>query len=212
VAWTSRVFPLAPEPAEGVLGQLDGVAPRGLPVGTGGSLHTDQLHQCCGQLLCGAAIRLGFKGMPVTVGNHEQAVQLGGGFLALQGPTSPLPGGIPPIEADRIGGGEGVGHWTGCASAVHPGAMASRSPDPSPPIRWLHVLGALLGQVSRVERLSSDDNGVASRRLRQRMATAQRLLDPLPAPLRGRDWGEGVLWSALRWGGAGLLLALWLHR
>lgn len=90
--------------------------------------------------------------------------------------------------------------------------MAPPQRDPTPPIRWLHVLGVLLGQVSRTERLSSDDNGVAARRLRQRMVTAQRLLDPLPAALRGRDWRESSLWTALRWGGAGLLLAVWLHR
>jgi hypothetical protein len=170
------------------------------------------LHQGCGQLLRGAAIRLGLEGMPVTVGNHQEAMQVGGGFLALVGPAPRFIARQAPIDSDGFAGGERVGHWTGCASAVHPGAMASRSPNPTPPIRWLHVLGVVLGQVSRVERLTTDDNGVASRRLRQRMATAQRLLDPLPAPLRGKDWGEGALWSALRWGGAGLLLAVWLHR
>jgi hypothetical protein len=44
------------------------------------------------------------------------------------------------------------------------------------------------------------------------MALAQRLLDPLPKPLQPRGWREQSLWTALRWGGAGLLLALWLHR
>ena len=195
-----------------MLGQLDRAAPGGHSIGAGGGLHADQMHQCCRQLLGGAAIRLGFEGMPVAVGNHQQAKQLGGGFLALVGPAPPLIERQARIGSDGFAGGERVGHWTESASGVHPGAMASRSPNPTPPIRWLHVLGVLLGQVSRVERLASDDNGVASRRLRQRMATAQRLLDPLPAPLRGKDWGEGALWSALRWGGAGLLLAVWLHR
>ncbi|MCP9850506.1 hypothetical protein [Cyanobium sp. Morenito 9A2] len=88
--------------------------------------------------------------------------------------------------------------------------MAPRTPHPTG--RWLHVLSVLLGQVSRVDRLSADDTSVTSRRLRQRLSTAQRLLDPLPQALRGTDWSENVLWTALRWGGGGLLLAVWLHR
>lgn len=44
------------------------------------------------------------------------------------------------------------------------------------------------------------------------MALAQRVLDPLPQPLRTGTWHDTALWSALRWGGLGLLLALWLKR
>lgn len=69
-----------------------------------------------------------------------------------------------------------------------------------------------MAQVSRAERLSAGDESLQARRLRQRMALAQRLLDPLPKPLQPRGWREQSLWTALRWGGAGLLLALWLHR
>lgn len=90
--------------------------------------------------------------------------------------------------------------------------MAPPPRVPPPPLRWLHGLGVVLGQVSRVDRLSADDTGVAARRLRQRMATAQRLLDPLPKALRSQGWADEALWTALRWGGAGLLLAVWLHR
>ncbi len=90
--------------------------------------------------------------------------------------------------------------------------MARPSRTPYPTGRWLHALSVLLGQVSRADRLSRGDNGSSSRRLRQRLSTAQRLLDPLPPALRGTDWSENVLWTALRWGGGGLLLALCLHR
>ena len=64
----------------------------------------------------------------------------------------------------------------------------------------------------RAVRLAAGDESLQARRLRQRMTLAQRLLDPLPRPLQPRGWQEQSLWTALRWGGAGLLIALWLHR
>jgi hypothetical protein len=90
--------------------------------------------------------------------------------------------------------------------------MQQRPRSPHTPIRWLHQLANLMAQVSRAERLGSGDDSLQARRLRQRMALAQRVLDPLPAPLRPSHWSEIALWSGLRWGGAGLLLALWLQR
>ena len=69
-----------------------------------------------------------------------------------------------------------------------------------------------MAQVSRAERLPSADDSLQARRLRQRMALAQRVLDPLPQLLRTGTWHDTALWSALRWGGLGLLLALWLKR
>ena len=90
--------------------------------------------------------------------------------------------------------------------------MQQRPRSPHPPIRWLHQLGGLMAQVARAERLQSRDESLPARRLRQRMALAQRLLDPLPAPLQASPWPERWLWQALRWGGPGLLLALWLRR
>lgn len=90
--------------------------------------------------------------------------------------------------------------------------MQQRPRSPHPPIRWLHQLGGLLAQVARAERLQPRDDSLQARRLRQRMALAQRLLDPLPAPLRATPWGERWLWQVLRWGGLGLALALWLRR
>ena len=94
----------------------------------------------------------------------------------------------------------------------HPGAMHQRPRSPYSPIRWLHRLSGLMAQVSRAERLDPADDSLQARRLRQRLAQAQRLLDPLPAPLQPQGWQERVLWTALRWGGAGLALALWLRR
>lgn len=90
--------------------------------------------------------------------------------------------------------------------------MQQRPRSPHQPIRWLHQLANLMAQVSRAERLSASDDSLQARRLRQRMALAQRLLDPLPAPLQPGAWPEWVLWRALRWGGVGLALALWLKR
>jgi len=69
-----------------------------------------------------------------------------------------------------------------------------------------------MAQVSRAERLSSSDDSLQARRLRQRIALAQRLLDPLPRPLQPGGWQEQGVWTALRWGGAGLALSLWLRR
>ena len=85
-------------------------------------------------------------------------------------------------------------------------------PAPAQPTRWLHQLAGLLAQVSRAERLVEGNSSLASRRLRQRMLLAQRLFDPLPKPLRGSRWPEEVVWTALRWGGPALVLALLLHR
>jgi hypothetical protein len=90
--------------------------------------------------------------------------------------------------------------------------MHQRPRSPYAPIRWLHRLSGLMAQVSRAERLDPADDSLQARRLRQRLAQAQRLLDPLPAPLQPQGWQERVLWTALRWGGAGLALALWLRR
>ncbi|MCP9926890.1 hypothetical protein KBY90_03280 [Cyanobium sp. CH-040] len=75
------------------------------------------------------------------------------------------------------------------------------------PVRLLHLLDGLFTQASLARRSS----GVAQRRQQQRLAVAQRLLDPLPAPLTMADGGATAFWRALRWGGLGLLLA-WLLR
>ena len=132
-------------------------------------------------------------------------VQGAGQLLGLLRPVLSVAASVAAIEAAGW-------HWTDAAAPGHPGAMQQRPRSPYTPIRWLHQLAGLMAQVARAERLSSSDDSLQARRLRQRMALAQRLLDPVPRPLQARGWQEQWLWTALRWGGAGLLLALWLHR
>lgn len=169
-----------------------------------------QDHQRGSQLFGGAALRLGLERMPLAFIDPELAVQIAGHFL---GRFRPL------LAAARTGGTNNSlaainttgWHWTDAAASGHPGAMQQRPRTPYTPIRWLHQLAGLMAQVARAERLSSSDESLQARRLRQRMALAQRLLDPLPRPLQPRGLQEQWVWTALRWGGGGLLLALWLH-
>jgi len=74
-------------------------------------------------------------------------------------------------------------------------------------VHVLHHLQVLLS-LPAVARGSS---GAAGRRRRQRLAIAQRLLDPLPEGLVIRGDGERF-WRLLRWGGAGMVLAWLLQR
>lgn len=71
----------------------------------------------------------------------------------------------------------------------------------------LHQLAAVLTLPSQAQAAT----GVAARRLSQRLAMAQRLLDPLPAALQASSEGERF-WRIVRWGGAGMLLAWLLQR
>ncbi len=195
VGWASGVFQLAAEPAKPVLQHLNGVlALRGGHGGIGGIGRIQQLHQCGGQLFGSTPLRLAFQGVPLAVVDGEQPMQGLRRFSAAVGPL-------------MIGR-----HWTQPRLEGHPGAMQQRPRSPHTPIRWLHQLANLMAQVSRAEHITSGDDSLHARRLRQRMALAQRLLDPLPAPLRPTTWQETSLWTALRWGGLGLVLALWLKR
>lgn len=49
--------------------------------------------------------------------------------------------------------------------------------------------------------------GRLQRRRRQRLALAQRLLDPLPPGLMAPETSSERFWTVLRWGGLGLILA-----
>ena len=195
------------QPSQAVLGQVNaGAALFCCHWGLGRVGRIQQQYQGCCQLFGGAPLGLTFESMPLAIADGEQLMQLGGAGSAALGPAGWLRR-LGPLR----------NHWTGGGGWPHPGAMAKarRSPaqrTPAQPIRWLHQLAALLAEVSRAERLGEGDSSLASRRLRQRMLLAQRLFDPLPRPLRANRWPEEVVWTALRWGGPALVLALWLHR
>jgi len=204
VTGAARVPQVSLQPAQGMLHQ--GRRFAALRPGTGGSGwigRIKQQHQGCRQLFCRPSLGLGFEGMPLTLSDAQLPMQCPRSLLALCGPL-PQAGRVVRI-------GVGV-HWTDVSTPRHPDAMQQRPRSPHTPIRWLHQLAGLMAQVTRAERLTTTDDSLQARRLRQRMALAQRLLDPLPASLQPRGWQEQSLWTALRWGGAGLLLALWLHR
>ena len=78
---------------------------------------------------------------------------------------------------------------------------------PSPGL--LHHLAAVLSLAGRPGAVAP--TGVTMRRQRQKLELAQRLLDPLPTALLPSTRHGERFWSALRWGGLGLLLA-WLLR
>jgi hypothetical protein len=86
--------------------------------------------------------------------------------------------------------------------------------------RLLHHLAVLLslagqrgvGRKAHAAEATEGRPSAAWRRRRQHLAMAQRLLDPLPASLRPPDQQAEGFWRALRWGGAGFLLAWWLAR
>jgi len=77
----------------------------------------------------------------------------------------------------------------------------------------LHHLAALLALASRARASAKVDNlGRQQRHQRQQLALAQRLLDPLPDALRGGGRAAELFWRAVRFGGAGILMAWWLMR
>lgn len=96
-----------------------------------------------------------------------------------------------------------------------PGTRPSRRHHTrQPPLHLLHHLAALLaltGSRSQPMDIGPAAAGAALRRRRQRLALAQRLLDPLPAALQPAEPRGDLFWRGLRWGSCGLLLALWLR-
>jgi len=169
------------------------------PSGSRAVVFIQQLHECSTELLGSPALRLTLECMPLVVANAQLLMQLSSQLLTAGG---------PPLGAPFAGW---TLHWTNALAWRHPDAMQQRPRSPYQPIRWLHQLANLLAQVSRAERLSTQDDSLQARRLRQRMAAAQRLLDPLPAPLRAQQPQERWLWQFLRWGGVGACAALLLR-
>ena len=205
----ARVAQVAVEPGQGVAHQLSGLLTlRARRSGARWIGWIQQDDQGGRQLFGGAALRLRLEGMPLALIDPQLAMQAAGELLGLLRPVPRAAAAGVAAAAIKAAGW----HWTDAVAPGHPGAMQQQPRSPYTPIRWLHQLAGLMAQVARAERLSSGDDSLQARRLRQRMALAQRLLDPLPAPLQMRGWQEQWLWTALRWGGVGLVLALWLHR
>ena len=106
-----------------------------------------------------------------------------------------------------------TGRWHGLGAILAPvashrvGRSWGERSSGQRPARLLHVLDALYTQASLAQRSS----GVQRRRERQRLALAQRLLDPLPPELAQPRRIELLFWRGLRWGTLGLLIA-WLLR
>jgi hypothetical protein len=75
----------------------------------------------------------------------------------------------------------------------------------------LHPLEDLLA-LAQTPPAARQENGCRRRRQRQRLALAQRLLDPLPADLVAPEAAADRFWTMLRWGGLGLILARLLQR
>ena len=73
----------------------------------------------------------------------------------------------------------------------------------------LHPLEDLLALAQRPP--GSQQSGSSQRRQRQRLALAQRLLDPLPPGLVAPEAVHDRFWTVLRWGGLGLIVARLLH-
>jgi len=87
--------------------------------------------------------------------------------------------------------------------------MTRRRPGPAG-VRLLHHLQALFGLAGAQQ--EARVGGRRERRRRQQRAVARRLLNPLPPGLLPTETGPDRFWTALRWGGVGLLLACWLAR
>ncbi len=201
VAGATRVFALPCQPAEGMFHQC-GRFPTLRANGRTrwAVLVVEEQHECRHQLLGSPALGLPFERMPVLVADRQLLMQRLSQLLTLQRP-------FLWILLCLMGL-----HWTYPFTSGHPDAMQQRPRSLYQPIRWLHQLANLLATVSAAERLDPLDDSLQARRLRQRLAAAQRLLDPLPVPLQASVWSERAVWQFLRWGGLGALLAVLLKR
>lgn len=106
-------------------------------------------------------------------------------------------------------------HWTEAWGLAHPDVM---SPSSRPralerqrhrprPLRWTHLFARLFTLAERSRQPEIGGRSVTNRRLQQRLALAQRLMEALPTPLTPGAAFSERFWIALRWGGVGLVLA-----
>lgn len=216
MAGAARIAALPLQPAQGVLEQVDRPLLGITAAAVGRAVVAKQVDKGGGDLFGGATRFLTLQGMPVTAVDRQPALQILRKAAAVLGPAG-----------GRCALGCG-GHWTGHGDRAHPDAMATgprprrRRPGERRPgerrraLRggWLHSFSRLLALGERGRRLSAPPARRSSgeRRLTQRLELGRRLLDPVPPALRASRWAEEALWTGLRWGGAGLLLAWWLRR
>lgn len=75
------------------------------------------------------------------------------------------------------------------------------------PLRWTHLFARFFSLAERARRPEIGGNSVSNRRLQQRLALAQRLMEALPATLTPGTAFSDRFWRAWRWGGLGLVIA-----
>jgi hypothetical protein len=80
----------------------------------------------------------------------------------------------------------------------------SRRPTP---LRWTHLFARFFSLAERARRPEIGGPSVGNRRLQQRLALAQRLIEALPASLIPGTALSDRFWRAWRWGGLGLVIA-----
>lgn len=88
-----------------MLHQVDGGPVPWCALAAGGSL-AEQVHQRGGQLLGGAAVRLGLEGVPVVAVNGQKSMEPEGQFPTFLRPA-PSPGGAPWAGSDPRFAGDG---------------------------------------------------------------------------------------------------------
>ncbi|MFM8524088.1 MAG: hypothetical protein ACKOCM_00445 [Cyanobacteriota bacterium] len=75
------------------------------------------------------------------------------------------------------------------------------------PLRWTHLFARFFSLAERARRPEIGGNSVGNRRLQQRLALAQRLMEALPTTLTPGTTFPDHFWRAVRWGGLGLVIA-----
>ena len=186
-----------------------------------------QLHQGRTDLFGTPASLQMFEGVPLTIPKLKASVQ---GHGLGQGPIGPsarrwcrrrLRLEISRSFGRRCALGIRRNHgedWTGEWDLDHPGAMRLTAHPDRPrlferwrprrhPLRWTHLFARLLSLAERARRPDIGGASVANRRLQQRLALAQRLMEALPASLMPGTAVADRFWVALRWGGLGLVVA-----
>ena len=75
------------------------------------------------------------------------------------------------------------------------------------PLRWTHLFARFFSLAERARHPDIGGASVANRRLQQRLAMAQRLMEALPAALTPGTTIADRFWQVVRWAGLGLVIA-----